>query len=53
MSSDDSTILNNTNDESILGKGTSTADLRDSASLVSKFVSDRAIQLRALEQQKK
>ena len=53
MSSDDSTILNNANDESILVKGTNTPDLRASASFVSKFVSDRAIRLRALEQQKK
>ena len=52
-SSDDSTILNNANDESVLVKGTNAPDLRASASFVSKFVSDRAIRLRALEQQKK
>lgn len=48
--SDDATFLSNVNDIDILLKGTNTPDLRSSVSLVSKFVSDRAILLRKQQQ---
>merc|ERR1711862_871595 len=46
----DATVLSDANDIDILVKGTNTPDLRPSVSLVSKFVSDRAILLRKQQQ---